>query len=129
MTSENQSQEKREFSRAATKVAIEIMCPDLPKATGTICNVSMNGVSAIIDTPLPLESTVEVRILLEGGAEVIPIEACGTVIRMEDSEVAIAFTNVEMDSVAYLRDLILYNAFDVPKAEEEFNSHLGLKRM
>jgi len=98
------------------------------KVTGTISNISMNGVSVNADaSPLVEEQECDIKILLGEAEDQIEIKAVGRVVRANSEVVAIAFVQVYLESIPYLRNLILYNAAETEQVEEEFATHMGIK--
>ncbi len=117
----------RQFTRVAMPTQVEIMQGDVA-VNGTVLNVSMNGVSVNGDaSTLTTDRECELKILLGEGEEKIEIKATGRVVRADDASVAIAFVQVYLESLPYLRNLILYNAAETDQVEREFATHMGIK--
>jgi len=71
---------------------------------------------------------VRVSLILDTGTCEHRIETAGHVARVEDQGVAIAFRHVNAECLEHLRQLVLYNAENAERVEEEFASHVGLHR-
>ena len=68
-------------------------------------------------------------IFLDGRHGQARIRAQGVVARALDQALAFEFRELtDAESFQFLQNLILYNAADPKRVEEEFKSHLGLKR-
>jgi len=122
------SGDKREFSRSAASVWVKATTDCGVVIEGRSRDVSLNGVSVACDRALPLATPCAVTLTLEAGAETVHIEARGKASRIDGGMVAIEFDEVDGDGFAHLRNLVLYNAQDVDRTEEEFERHLGLRR-
>ncbi|MDX8410099.1 MAG: PilZ domain-containing protein [Mariprofundales bacterium] len=117
----------RQFTRVAMPTQVEIVQGDVA-VTGTVSNVSMNGVGVDGDaSALTTDRECELKILLGEGEEKIEIHATGRVVRADAESVAIAFVQVYLESLPYLRNLILYNAEETDQVEKEFATHMGIK--
>jgi hypothetical protein len=116
----------RSFTRVATAIAAEVSGAG-GTATGLTRDVSLNGIFLTTPTDFPAGSTVMVRLVLDDNAV---ITARGTVVRPGAGGWAVSFTElVDTDSYAHLRRLIEFNAPDPAQVREEFDSHVGLKRV
>ena len=119
---------KREFSRSRASVRAKASTDCGVTVEGESCDVSLNGLSVATTKTLPLDMPCAVTLTLEGGAGEIRIEAKGKVARIDGETMAIEFTGLDGDSVEHLRNLILYNADNSERTEQEFHDHLGLKQ-
>lgn len=119
----------RSFTRVATAIEAEVSGAG-GTATGLTRDISMNGVFLTTPTIFPAGSTVTVRLFLDGRDGSTVITATGNVIRPASGGWAVNFTElVDADSYAHLRCLIEFNAPNPNLVREEFDSHLGLRRV
>ncbi len=124
----NDEQNKREFTRAPIHVDVRLTPPDGIVLRGRVANVSMNGLRFPTDQPLPVGTECAVELVLDGGEGRICIQATGKVVRVDGAGMSIEFSAVDGDSLEHLRSVVLYNSPDQRQTEEEFASHIGLKR-
>ncbi|MDQ6950044.1 MAG: PilZ domain-containing protein [Mariprofundales bacterium] len=117
----------RQFTRICMPTEIEITQDDTT-ISGTVSDISMNGVSVDGNaSALTTDRECDLKILLGEGEEQIEIKAVGRVVRADAKLIAIAFVQVYLESMPYLRNLILYNAAETEQVEQEFASHMGIK--
>ncbi len=127
----NQHQDRRGFTRIPFHTEVEV------RAGGSIArskdgfDVSMSGLSLAVES---LDAAAfapgvpcEIRILLSASADQVPIEARGVIIRSAPGDLAVEFSELDLDSYQHLRLLILNNTAEPEKAEREFASHWGIK--
>ncbi len=119
---------RREFSRSPVHIEVRLTAGTGNPILGTLRDISIKGVFLATDTLAPIGSTCQVLLLLEGGAESIRAEAQGKVVRSDAAGIAIEFTETDPDSLAHLHKLVLYNAPDTDKAEQEIADSVGLHR-
>ena len=119
----------REFTRVQAKVATKLSSEDAVQIVGTLENVSMNGVFLSCDSRLPVDTTCDISLYLEGGSEQILIRARGTVVRVETEGMALQFSEVYgRDSLEHLKNLVKYNSGSrINQIEQELGIHVGLK--
>lgn len=120
---------QREFTRVRTRIPVDVEVGG-KVVTGTIRDLSLNGMWMATPTPPPEEATCRVTLHLDGRGGAIVVRADGYVVRSVADGFAMHFQELlEVESYEHLRNLILYNAEDPAQAEQEFDSHLGLKRI
>ncbi len=120
---------QREFTRVRTAIPVDIILPSQTLA-GTTRDVSLSGCH-VVGVAAPTEEThCTVVLHIDGRGGQIQVTAKGVVARILREGFALHFFElVEIESYEHLRNLVLYNAEDPTKAESEFDTHLGLKRM
>lgn len=120
---------KREFSRVPLQIEVEVSPGQQPIVVSQTKDVSLKGLYLVCDSPLPLGSDCRVALLLGGGDNPVRIEVSGKIARVDSSGMGLEITEIiGTDSFDHLRNLVLYNAANADQVEEEFHSHLGLKR-
>jgi len=122
------STEAREFSRSPVRIRAEIRLTSGVLVEGQARNVSLNGLLFATERALPIGHDVKVSLILDTGSQEHRIETAGHVARVEAQGVAIAFNHVKAESLEHLRQLVLFNADDADKVEQEFTEHVGLHR-
>ena len=120
---------RREFTRVRVNILSELRSGGSVDISGTLANVSLNGMFLNTEAHLPEDATCEVSLLLEGGGEAVTIQTEGKVVRNEPRGMAIQFTKIlGPESLNHLQNLVLYNSGDqMEQVESELSSHLGIK--
>ncbi len=120
---------QREFTRAPVHIQAQVVAPNQSVRTGSVSDVSLNGVFISCPDPLPVETACEVTLWLEASAQTLSITASGKVVRADDSGMALQFDVIAGDeSFHHLRNLVLHNAAEPDQVEAEFDSHQGIQR-
>jgi hypothetical protein len=121
--------ERRDFIRIPFRTETVVRAGNLVVRAMEGIDVSMNGLRISTEDPVPAENTpCEAQIIL-GSSDMdrVVIRAKGRVVRSMPGSLAIQFTEIDLDSYQHLRKLILINAEDPEKAEQEFISHWGIR--
>jgi hypothetical protein len=121
--------EQRDFIRVPFKTEVEIQIKDRTIRSDTGINLSMRGLRVSIgqDAP-PLGASCSATIVLRASEDRAVIHADGRIVRSEQGTVAMEFTGLDIDSYHHLRQLIINNADDPEKAEQEFFQHWGIRK-
>jgi hypothetical protein len=120
---------QREFTRVPFHITVELTHNQAPPLTCQVRDISLNGLYLVCEHPLPVGSECRVALLLGRAEEPIQITASGTVTRVDDSGMGVEITEIiGLESFEHLRNLVLYNASQPEQVEEEFHTHIGLKR-
>jgi len=120
--------EKRDFIRVpfSTEVDVRVQGRTIRSREGI--NISMSGIHlTTADTIPPAGTPCQVKIILEMSGSRIVIEASGKMVRSHPGNVAIEFIELDLDSYHHLRRLIVSNADDPERAENEFSAHWGIR--
>ncbi|HWA55733.1 MAG TPA: PilZ domain-containing protein [Gemmatimonadales bacterium] len=118
---------RREFSRVPVHLKAEIRADGKVYRDGTMENLSLKGGFFRTGASIQDGVAVDVRLHLDGTG--IEVHTRGFVVRGSGEGFAVQFTEiVGLDSLEHLRNIILFNTHDPHRVEEEFHSHLGLKR-
>jgi len=117
---------RRDFTRVTAGVDVEIISGDTT-ISGLVHDVSLNGIFVQCSTPLPEGSHCRVNIILQGTQAPLRVSEKGTVTRSEKAGMAIEFDEIDVDSFAHLRNLVLFNAPDAEAVEEEFDESIGIR--
>lgn len=118
---------RREFSRVAPRLDVVLTTEDRTIRSGQTHDVSMNGLFCVCNDPFPEGTQCRVTLLLGEPEDPVRIETSGTVVRSTDSGNAVQFSEISLDGYQHLRNLVLYNAEDPNRAEQEIKDHLGIK--
>lgn len=125
----NAAQNLREFTRIPIHVMVEVKAGKVVLRTDKTLDLSMKGVGFLADKSLPVGTDCTVFILLGNENNGVNISVEGRVTRSAESQMAIEFTKIDLDSYEYLQNLVMHNAHashDV--VEEEIQNHIGLKK-
>jgi len=117
----------REFSRSPLAVTAVVTSDSGEVASGETRDLSLNGLKISSPVVFAEGAACTVALLLKMGQQSLTIDARGIVTRCAGNEMALAFSEVDADSLEHLRNLILYNSPDGELADREFDSHFGLK--
>ncbi len=120
--------EKREFTRIPLKIIVEVIAGGISVKSETR-DVSLNGVYFCCDEKLIIGTDCRVVLHFEGNDSYLSIHMKGKITRVNKSGTGVEFTEMGLDVYNHLKNLVLYNSTDTEKIEEEFKSHLGIKRI
>jgi hypothetical protein len=118
----------REFIRILFKTDVEVFVEGRVLRSDQGVNISMRGMHfSVVDPALP---GAPCRVVVRLNNDDLPmiIEAKGKIVRSEPGNLAVEFTELDLDGYHHLRQLILLNADDPEKAEQEFTAHWGIRR-
>ncbi len=120
---------RREFTRVRVNILSELRSGGSVDISGTLANVSLNGMFLNTEAHIPEESTCDISLLLEGGEETITIQTEGKVIRNNPFGMAIQFTKIlGPEDLTHLQNLVLYNSGEqISQVEKELASHVGIQ--
>ena len=123
------TQNHREFTRVRVNILSELRSGGSVDISGTLANVSLNGMFLNTEAHLPEEAACHIALLLEAGEETVTIQTEGKVIRNDPLGMAIQFTKIlGPESLTHLQNLVLYNSGNqVIQVEEELASHVGIR--
>jgi hypothetical protein len=119
--------EKREFTRVHTAFQVHLTVGGKHLEGAFVNDLSMKGMLVVTEERFPLGTPCEAVIsLVEGEVE---IKTAGTVAALHPKGFGMEFSTIDgLESYIHLRNLVLFNAGDVEKAEEEFQTHSGIRR-
>ena len=120
------TENKREFTRVRINVEVEVSSDDRASISGKVEDLSLNGAFVPCTGRLPVGTNCKVELILDG--QDIRLMAEAVVSREDERGIAVEFKGIPLDDLEHLRNLIRYNADDPNQVEEEFDSHIGLKR-
>jgi hypothetical protein len=121
------NEELRQFLRVDADIEAEIEAAG-GRVCGTTRDLSLKGMFVHVSQSFPEGSTCSVLMRLDGQAGAVAVRAKGYVSRASSDGMAIEFTDIiGLDSWDHLRGLVLLNAADSQRAQEQLASHLGLR--
>jgi hypothetical protein len=121
--------DRRGFLRRPFKTEVTIESGGLLIRSDSEVNVSMSGLSMPFAGGAAPEhgAPCSASITLKAFENRILIEAKGKIIRSDRRNLAVEFTELDVDSYNHLRQLILNNSEDPERAEAEFSAHWGIR--
>ena len=123
------SGERREFIRVPFRTETTVRTADRTIWETSTLDLSMNGIQIATGKELPPVGTpCEIEIVLSELGPGAIIEARGTVVRSRPGILAVHFTEIDLDGYDHLRQVILHNAPDPDRAEQELGSHWGIRK-
>lgn len=102
-------QEERQHTRLPIRLEVQLTGGQRTLVSGKTRDISREGVYVFAEKPLPRGTPCQVVLLVTGPKSTLRIEVGGKVVRADDHGMAIAFTDMELDSVFHLRNLMQYN--------------------
>ncbi|MDH4163264.1 MAG: PilZ domain-containing protein [Nitrospirota bacterium] len=121
--------ERREFIRVPFKTNITVRTPDRTIWHSNTADISLTGLRVYIsEPPPPLDTPCEIEIVLSETGEPVIIEARGIIVRSDPGTLAVHVSEIDLDSYTHLTQLILNNAGDIARAEQEISSHRGIRK-
>jgi hypothetical protein len=128
-TMDKHAREKRAFIRVPLRMNTSLRTRDRTIWSSSTLDISMSGLRiASSEAPPPEGTPCEIEIVLAEKPSSVIIDAGGTIVRSEPGTLAVHFTEVDIDSYEHLRLLILNNAEDPDRAEQEVRAHWGIRR-
>lgn len=128
-----QHDERRGFIRVPFNTEVVISAGGWSLRAVSGIDISMSGLHLTgLDTrdsgkPLP-GTSCRAGIHLQAAGHRALIEADGRIVRSGPGELAVEFIEMELDGYQHLRQLILNNADDPDRAEQQFSEHRGIRR-
>jgi hypothetical protein len=115
--------DRREFARVAFRVEATIASDHETVVCADVRDISLKGLYASGSGRLPSGARCMVNMVLGGTESETRLRIRGRVARSEVGGMAVEFLEMGLDTFYHLRNLVLYNAADHARVEEEFRSH------
>jgi len=123
------STEKRGFSRVPFNTEVEVRVQGRSIRSQEGINISMSGIRLSTREAIPpAEAPCQVTIILGGSENPVIINAKGKIVRTQAGSLAVEFSELDLDSYHHLQQLIVSNADDPERAEQEFSVHWGIRK-
>src|SRR5262249_44082882 len=119
---------RREFSRVGVRLEVVGVTVGGVRLAGTTRDLGLKSLFLVTDARGPPGTDCELCLLRGGPPAPLRLPVRGRVVRAEAAGLAIEFPELAWDSFQHLRQVVTYNAADVPAVEKELAEHLGLKR-
>ncbi|MCF8067804.1 MAG: PilZ domain-containing protein [Desulfobacterales bacterium] len=79
---------------------------------GSSKDLSINGILILMDEDLVEGTKCDIEVLLSGVTKRIALEMKGSVVRSDESGIAITFHSMDLDSYSHLKNIVRYNTED-----------------
>ncbi len=106
-----QKMENRNNERVPFRVRAVVKCKDRI-IEGDVENLSTGGMLFKTGEDLSLDDPVTVKVFLYGESSQLALDMTGKVVRKGDVGTAIQFTELDLDSFIYLRNIVSHNSPD-----------------
>ncbi|OHD66872.1 MAG: hypothetical protein A2176_12480 [Spirochaetes bacterium RBG_13_51_14] len=111
--------EKRNTTRVPFHVRSVITYQDR-MIEGDVVNLSTGGMLFNSPDDIPIDEIVHIEIILYGSSSRLALNITGRVVRRSDKEIAIKFTELDLDSFIHLKNIVSRNALEEEKILKEF---------
>lgn len=122
---------KKKELREFTRVRIEAQASGEEQTgrsiRGVIADISAKGLYLSCKQPPEEGITCEITIKLVNERKSAPIHLLCRVVRKEEAGAAFEYRSVSVDDFEKLKKLILFNADNPERVEQEYSSHFGIK--
>ncbi len=123
----NDPANQREFTRVPVNLRAEVTLGGRPINCTAVKTLSMKGM--LVESAEQLPEGTECEIVISLVEHEIEIQVLGNVVRNYPDSIAFQFTKIlGVESYEHLRNLVLYNAMDVERVENEFETHTGIHK-
>jgi PilZ domain len=120
------SEENRRFTRVKFAVPAVITIGTTVFSVKEITNLSVGGALIPCEKKFDRLTKCLFQIPITGTTENLSVQIEGEFVWSNDEFAAIKFTSISPDSLQLLQKIILYNAEDTSKVEDELKEHRGL---
>ena len=120
------TEEKRRFSRIVYRMEAEFTVPGKIYTVDRIANLSVGGCQLEIGEQLAVGTECSLRIVLNPADRRQNVEVNGEVVRSDGKKAGIKFIGIDPENLHHLHNILLYNADDPDRIEEEIGRHPGL---
>lgn len=118
---------RREFTRLSINMHATLAAAGATLFCPETRGVSLRGMYAYSATPLPAGTQLAITLRF-GGPGALAIDLEGQVVDADEAGMGIEFTAMSIEALHHMRNLLLHNAPDPGRIEDEFHAHVGLKR-
>jgi hypothetical protein len=122
--------ERREFIRVPMDFNLRVSKEESVKQDGKSQNISLRGACLSCPGKFDLGDECEMAIELGEGDNTVSIEIVAKVVRVGEEGIGVEFVGIKgINALDHLRNLVLYNAEDIPAVEKEINKRIGIERI
>lgn len=109
MNANEKAANRRQYTRARTRIAASIETAEGTTVCGVVRDVSLRGAFIEIDEDVKAGSECQVSLVLIGLENPVSIKASARVVRVEALGAGLLFTRIKLDDFYHLRRLVDYN--------------------
>lgn len=120
------SEENRRFTRVKFAVPAVITVGSTVLSVKEITNLSVGGALIPCEQRFERLTKCHFQIPITGTTENLSVQIEGEFVWCDDEFTAIKFTSISPDSLHLLQKIILYNAEDTSRVEDELKEHQGI---
>lgn len=120
--------DRRNFSRVHIEAGVSLELPDGTTAVGQATDLSMNGIAFRCAVAVEAGTTGNLALVYGQTPDAIVVRARARVAWCRDGCVGVQLVEVDLDSYHHLRHLVIYNADELGRVQQELDAHVGLKR-
>lgn len=113
----------RKYIRSNISIAARLTPAEAASFDVVVVDLSMNGILIQSDATLPIGSKCKVVMLVGHYMHELPISADGVVIRAHNSNIAISFNAIGIETSDELQNMILFHSDDPEQCLHEFEQN------
>ena len=115
-----QQHQSREYSRSKISIAAELIPEGCEPMQVEVKDLSLHGIMVHAEQPVEIGTKCQIRIMVGHYQHELPITAEGSVVRIQDSDFAIQFDCIGVESNEELERKILTSSDDPDQCLKEF---------
>jgi hypothetical protein len=102
--------DRRSASRVQLQASVNLKIEgEIFAADTDLRDVSLDGISISTAKKLPINNICDVEITITGPSSVLRLTGKGRILRQDSHGAAVKFTELDMDSYMYLKNIMIYN--------------------
>jgi hypothetical protein len=117
---------QREFTRVALHSTAQVRFGD-ESITGEIENLSLTGTFVKTPAQIPVDTEVQITIMLAGASSELSVNVKGKVVRTEADGFGVRFVGMNLDSFFHLRSFFVARDMDEDQVRKEYQDHIKNK--
>jgi hypothetical protein len=115
---------KRRGTRIVFNVNAELSYGD-QTIFGEVRNLSLKGMLVDLDSVVPADTDLDIRIYLSGTSSSLTLNMKGKAVRCDENGLAVLFKEIDVESFVHLRSVVGYNEGNEEKVMREFYDLIG----
>ena len=119
---------QREFTRVPIHIWGTFKDGKRELVTAEINSLSLRGCYASTFEALPAGEVHRLMLFTDDDSRALRITVLARIVRSDQDGMGIEFTEMPLESYDHLKKMVLMNATDPGRVEQEFRDHIGLKR-
>lgn len=121
------SDNRREFTRAPVRLEATLYTEDHQRFDGTLVDLSMGGAFLKLEHRPDPNAACRIVLRLCSAKGCMSLHAAGVVVRIDSHGVGVRVDSVDEDAYMHMRRLVLLNAEDPERVEDELAAHSGVR--